>query len=58
MPRRLTPGSWSQVTLELRAPGQEGAYILEIDAVREGLARFSEVGAPTQRRNVDVVFSR
>ena len=58
LPRQVTPGSWSQTTLELRAPDQEGAYILEIDVMRAGLVQFSELGAPVLRRQVDVVLSR
>ena len=54
LPRRLTPGSWSRVVVPLTAPAREGGYILEFDAEREGLASFSERGAPVLRVDVDV----
>ncbi len=55
--RRVTPRSWTQAVVEVRAPAQEGAYILELDAVREGLSRFSERGAPTLRLEVTVALT-
>ncbi|MDH3745769.1 MAG: hypothetical protein OES47_11780, partial [Acidobacteriota bacterium] len=57
LPRRVTPRSWAQVAVKVQAPAQAGDYVLELDVVREGLARFSERGAPKLRLEVDVSLS-
>jgi len=51
----LKPGEETEVPLVITAPKEPGEYILEIDAVQEGVAWFRDKGSPTARTKITVV---
>lgn len=56
LPFDLQPGSKAEVLLVIKGPDEPGRYILEIDAVQEGVAWFVQRGSQTLR--VDVTVER
>ncbi len=50
----VAPGASAKVDLRVVAPAQPGTYALRVDAVREGLAWFSGLGAPASAASVQV----
>ena len=50
----LEPGDVSGWDLEVMPPPTPGDYLLELDLVQEGVARFSDRGSNTLRRPVRV----
>lgn len=54
LPHDVAPGETVDVTFEIEAPRAAGTYVLEFDAVREQVAWFSDRGAATVRRTVEV----
>ena len=54
LPANLGPGQEVVVPLLITAPGQAGDYILELDAVHEGVNWFKDKGSPTLKVNVKV----
>jgi SAM-dependent methyltransferase len=57
LPRDVGPAEEIVVALALRAPGQEGAFVLEFDMVDEGIAWFGSTGSETPRRPLQVTGS-
>jgi hypothetical protein len=55
MGETLEPGEATQLTLEMQAPADPGAYLLELDLVLEGVAWFADRGSPTTTIEVQVV---
>ncbi|MDP9334879.1 MAG: class I SAM-dependent methyltransferase [Actinomycetota bacterium] len=55
MGEALQPGDAIELTLEIQAPPDPGAYLLEFDLVIEGLAWFADRGSPTTTIPVQVV---
>jgi SAM-dependent methyltransferase len=51
----VDPGASVPVTLEMQAPTEPGAYLLELDLVIEGVAWFADHGSPTTTIPVQVV---
>jgi hypothetical protein len=51
----LKPGEETEVPLVIAAPKEPGEYILEVDAVQEGVAWFRDKGSPTARIKITVV---
>jgi SAM-dependent methyltransferase len=51
----VQPGSAVELTLEMQAPTDPGAYLLEFDLVIEGVAWFADRGSPTTTIPVQVV---
>ena len=49
LPRDLGPGDGEAVTLRLRAPAEEGLYLIELDMVAEHLTWFEDLGSSTVR---------
>ena len=54
LPYDLEPGDTAGVILEVTAPADSGDYVLEIDAVQERVAWFSERGSPSMLLNLKV----
>lgn len=52
--RTLQPGESFSTVLRIRAPDLPGRYVLNIDAVREGVAWFSGRGSPMSSHPVTV----
>ena len=50
----LAPGEAADVEFEIETPRAPGSYLLEFDAVREQIAWFSDRGAATVRRTVEI----
>ena len=48
------PGNEVEIPLTVKAPGQRGDYLLEIDMVHEGVTWFYERGATPLRLTVRV----
>ncbi len=46
VPRSVPPGEREEIVATVEAPPRPGAYLLELDLVREEIAWFSRVGAP------------
>ena len=55
MYRTVGPGDTIDLTLEMQAPNETGAYLLELDLVIEGVAWFADRGSPTVTIPVQVV---
>jgi SAM-dependent methyltransferase len=55
MNRTVEPGDTIDLTLEMQAPNEPGAYLLELDLVIEGVAWFADRGSPTVTIPVQVV---
>jgi hypothetical protein len=53
--RDLKPGEETEVPLQITAPKEPGAYILEVDLVQEQVAWFHDKGSPTTKSKVTVV---
>lgn len=53
--RDLKPGEETEVPLVIKAPSEPGEYILEVDAVQEGVAWFHDKGSPMARAKITVV---
>jgi SAM-dependent methyltransferase len=51
----VEPGATIPLTLEMQAPTEPGAYLLELDLVIEGVAWFADHGSPTATIPVQVV---
>lgn len=54
LPSTLEPGEAVEVDLRVVAPGEPGAYVLEVDLVQEGVAWFGARGSETTRVPVKV----
>jgi hypothetical protein len=54
VPNPLAPGQTFTADVEVLVPDQTGRLLLEFDLVREGVAWFSNKGAPTSRHEVTV----
>ncbi len=54
IPFDMEPGDTAGLTLELAAPEAPGEYVLELDVVQEGVARFGAVGSKPLRAAVRV----
>ncbi len=54
LPRTIGPGERFEVPLRVRAPGEAGEYLLEIDLVQEFVCWFAEKGSKTARSAVTV----
>jgi hypothetical protein len=50
----LVPGASIELPLTVTAPAQAGEYVLEIDAIQEGVAWFSDRGSTPLRLSVKV----
>jgi hypothetical protein len=50
----LQPGGEALLQLPVKAPGEPGDYVLEIDMIHEGVTFFFEKGSKTLRMNVKV----
>jgi hypothetical protein len=50
----LPPGGEAELLLPVKAPGEPGDYVLEIDMIHEGVTFFFEKGSQTLRLNVKV----
>jgi SAM-dependent methyltransferase len=50
----VPPGLEWPVLLTMRAPGEPGTYVAEIDLVHEGVSWFAHKGSPTLRFTIDV----
>ena len=50
----VPPGLEWPVLLTMRAPGEPGSYVGEIDLVHEGVSWFGHKGSPTLRFTIDV----
>ena len=50
----LGPGNSATLRLPITAPATAGDYVLELDAIQEGVAWFSDHGSPTFRINIRV----
>lgn len=55
---RLEPGESETLLLVVRAPGQDGRYVCEIDLVHEGITWFGDRGALALRVPVEVRSGR
>ena len=53
--RSVEPGATVQLSLEMQAPTDPGAYLLDLDLVIEGVAWFAERGSPISTIPVQVV---
>ncbi|HEV7891803.1 MAG TPA: glycosyltransferase family 39 protein [Pyrinomonadaceae bacterium] len=51
----MEPGDTSGLALDVRAPNEPGEYVLELDVVQEGVARFGSRGSQTFRANVKIL---
>jgi SAM-dependent methyltransferase len=49
LPQDVAPPEEVELTLALRAPAEPGAYLVELDLVREGEHWFGDDGSPTAR---------
>lgn len=58
LPGRVEPGQAVGLDLELRIPFQDGAFLLEFDLLREGVAWFKDAGSPTLTVKLDVAERR
>jgi SAM-dependent methyltransferase len=54
----VPPGLEWPVLLTMRAPGEPGTYMGEIDLVHEGVSWFGHKGSPTLRFTIDVTRNR
>ena len=54
LPRTIGPGESFEVQLGVQAPGEPGAYLLEVDLVQELVCWFAEKGSRTARAAVTV----
>jgi hypothetical protein len=54
LPKTIGPGERFEVPLRVRAPGEPGEYLLEIDLVQEFVCWFAEKGSTTARSAVKV----
>ena len=50
----LAPGNSAMLRLSVTAPATGGDYVLELDAIQEGVAWFSDHGSPTFKVNIRV----
>jgi SAM-dependent methyltransferase len=55
MGETVQPGDTVELTLEMQAPTDPGAYLMELDLVLEGVAWFADRGSPTTTIPVQVV---
>ena len=55
IPKDLAPGEETEVPLAITAPKDPGDYILELDAIQEQVAWFSDKGSPTAKTKITVV---
>ena len=53
--RDLKPGEETEVPLVIKAPNDPGEYILEVDAIQEGVTWFHDKGSPMARAKITVV---
>jgi SAM-dependent methyltransferase len=51
----VRPGDMVELALEMQAPTEPGAYLLELDLVIEGVSWFADRGSPTTTIPVEVV---
>jgi hypothetical protein len=54
----VEPGDGAGLKLAVAAPAETGAYVLELDVVQDGVARFGSRGSRTLRANVEVTAPR
>jgi hypothetical protein len=54
IPFDMEPGDTAGLALAVRAPDEPGEYVLELDVIQEGGARFGARGSQTFRANVKV----
>ncbi len=54
LPRTIGPGESFEVRLRVQAPGEPGAYLLEVDLVQELVCWFAEKGSSTARAAVKI----
>jgi SAM-dependent methyltransferase len=54
LPQTLAPGQRCEVELVVRAPDENGVYLLEIDLVQERVCWFAEKGSRTTRVSIAV----
>lgn len=54
LPPEIRPGESAVVGLEVTAPPDSGAYLLELDAVHEGVTWFGDRGSSTHQQRVNV----
>ena len=54
-PFDMEPGDTAGLALNVSAPNEPGEYVLELDAVQEGVAWFGARGSQTLRANVKVL---
>lgn len=54
LPQMLRGGTECRLVLRMRAPGEPGRYIAEIDLVHEGVTWFERKGSPTLRFAIEV----
>jgi hypothetical protein len=55
IPFDMEPGDTAGLALNVSAPNETGEYVLELDVVQEGVARFGARGSQTLRANVKVL---
>ena len=55
MGETVQPGATIELMLEMQAPTEPGAYLLEMDLVLDGVAWFADRGSPTTTIPVEVV---
>jgi hypothetical protein len=55
IPFDMEPGDTAGLSLNVNAPNEPGEYVLELDVVQEGVARFGARGSQTFRANVKVL---
>jgi SAM-dependent methyltransferase len=54
LPVEIVPGQQCHVTLEVTAPADPGEYVLECDAVHEGISWFADKGSEACRTRITV----
>jgi SAM-dependent methyltransferase len=57
LPAEIAPGQQCHVTLEITAPVDPGEYVLECDAVHEGISWFADKGSEPWRTGITVAGS-
>jgi len=57
LPSEIAPGQQCHVTIEVTAPMDPGEYVLECDAVHEGISWFADKGSAPWRSTVTVAGS-
>jgi hypothetical protein len=55
IPFDMEPGDTAGLALNVSGPDEPGEYVLELDVVQEGVARFGARGSQTLRANVKVL---